>query len=86
MNEEDQKKFDETWAQLDKNGDGVLENNEAKSFVEDLMKESGASKKEIDETFKEIWNQFLEADTNCDGKISKEEMRKYILQSGFEFF
>ena len=65
---------EDIWSQFDKDGNGCLDKEETKKFVEATMKEIGDashSEEDFDACFQEF-------DTNGDGTISKDEMANFI--------
>ena len=67
------KTVDEIWTQYDKDGNGVLDKTEMRSFVEATITQSGVNKVVTDEEFNQIFAQF---DLDSSSTIEKDEMRE----------
>ena len=69
------KTVDEIWATYDKDGNGVLDKTEMRSFVEATITQSGINKTVTDEEFDQIFQQF---DLDNSTTIEKDEMAVFV--------
>ena len=69
------KTVDEIWQQYDKDGNGVLDRSEMRSFVEATITASGINKTVTDAEFEQIFNQF---DLDSSSTIEKDEMAVFV--------
>ena len=66
----------EIWGEYDKDGSGVLEREETRTFVTDILKGLGINNGQFSDHDFEIT--FRETDLDGNGVISKSEMRHFI--------
>ena len=68
--------MNEIWAEYDTDGSGVLEREETRLFVTDVLKGLGINNGQFSDNDFEIT--FRETDLDGNGVISKSEMRHFI--------
>ena len=69
------KTVDNIWQEYDKDGNGVLDKTEMRSFVEATITQSGMNKTVTDEEFNQIFQQF---DLDNSTTIEKDEMAVFV--------
>lgn len=68
---------EDIWKNFDKDGNGFLDKNELRSFLQSVntnLGDDAASEEKFEQTFKEI-------DSDSSNTITKEEMKNYLLKS-----
>ena len=66
---------DEIWRKYDDDGNGTLDRDEMKTYMQDMLLQMGSYENFNEAEYERIFESF---DTDGDGTISKEEMKDFL--------